>query len=297
MRRFAALIAFFWLMALAGCSPLPSLPTIKEDRSVSNHTAPSEQTIKVHFLDVGQADCIYLQLPGQIDILIDAGNRDDGPMVVEYLKTHGADGELDLLIATHPHEDHIGGIPSVLDSFAVKQIIDSGYNVSNKTCRDYKTSVQAEVELGGAVWTYDDYQVFYFGSTLLQVLTGREKQEDANDYSVICRLDTGEVEFLFTGDTGGRVEAGLEGNLEAEVLKVDHHGSRTSSSSRLLEKVNPEVAVISVGAEDPYNHPTTDVLQRLNSAGAAVYRTDLNGSVQVVTNGLTYEVVTEKIQQ
>ncbi|HAS04570.1 MAG TPA: hypothetical protein DCR71_02240 [Dehalococcoidia bacterium] len=220
-------------------------------------------TIKVHFIDVGQADAIYISLPDNNDILIDAGNPSDGPTVVNYLKNNGMDDDIELLIATHPHADHTGGLPAVYNAFEVVETIDS---------------------------ETDNYQAFNFGNTNLQILTGQASWSDTNDYSVVCRLDTGDIEFLFMGDAGFPAESALTGELDAEILKVGHHGSRTSTSVAFLSRVNPEVAVISVGAGNTYGHPTAETLQRLQNAGATIYRTDLNGDIVITTDGLAYNI-------
>jgi len=254
-------------------------------QTITISTGNGTEIIKVNFIDVGQADAIYIELPDNNDILIDGGNKADGSTVVNYLKNEGVD-DIELLIATHPHEDHIGGLPGVLDAFKVEKIIDSGGTAVTKIYQEYTAKVKAE----GAVLQQDNYQTFTFGNTALQILTGPETWEDVNDYFVVCRLSDGNVNFLFTGDAGGLSEAALKGSLDAEILKVGHHGSRTSTSSAFLSRVKPQVAVISVGTGNSYGHPTPETLQRLSSAGAKVYRTDLNGNIVVTTDGITYSV-------
>lgn len=239
----------------------------------------------VHYIDVGQADAIYCQLPAHYDILIDTGNEADGSAVVSYLKSQGVDN-IELLVSTHPHEDHIGGAPAVLDAFAVDKILDSGYLTDSKISADYQAKVQTE----GAVYEADNHQTYTFGNVALQVLTGPETWEDVNNYSLVCRLDTGNIEFLFTGDAEGPAEAALSDALDAEIMKVGHHGSLTSTAASFLSKVSPKVAVISVGADNSYGHPAAETIQRLQAAGVEVYRTDLNGNIVISTNGYTYDV-------
>lgn len=244
---------------------------------------------KVHFIDVGQADSIYIQMPGNQDVLIDGGNVADGSTVVNYLKAQGVD-DIELLIATHPHEDHIGGLPAVLDAFKVEKIVDSGYNTDSNISSTYQAKLKAE----GAIYEADNKGLYTYGNNALQVLTGPETWQDVNDYSVVCRLDTGDIEFMFTGDAETPVESILSGQLDAEILKVGHHGSNSSTSPAFLNKVKPQVAVISVGTGNTYGHPTAETLQKLQNVGVKIYRTDLNGNIIVTTNGKTYKVTTQR---
>jgi len=244
-------------------------------------TLPAEDQVKVHFIDVGQADSIYIQLPGDDDVLIDAGDVSDGETVVEYLRQQGMDGQIELLIATHPHRDHIGGIPDVLEAFDVMEVLDSGLAAESRIYESYKESVLAE----GCAWSADDRQVYEFGGIELAILTGAEEWEGVNNNSVVVRLDCGEIEFLFTGDAEKEAEEMLTGDIGAEILKVGHHGSASSTSAEFLARVNPEVAVISVGEGNRYGHPHEETLARLRENGVVASRTDITGSLIVTTSG------------
>lgn len=250
-------------------------------------TVPPRDQVKVHFIDVGQADSIYIQLPGNDDVLIDGGDVSDGPAVVEYLRQQGMDGELELLIATHPHRDHIGGLPHVLEAYDVIEVLDSGLAADSRIYESYKESVIAE----GCTWTSDKRQVYKFGEVELAVLTGDKAWEGVNNYSVVTRLDCGEIEFLFMGDAEKEVEEYLTGDISAEILKVGHHGSASSTSAEFLARVNPEVAIISVGEGNRYGHPDEGTLERLEEAGAVTYRMDLTGGMIVTLTGLLYAFI------
>jgi len=252
-------------------------------------TMPPSGITTVHFIDVGQADAIYIDLPGNDDILIDGGNVADSTTVVNYLKAHGVD-TLELLIATHPHEDHIGGLPSVLETFKVNEIVDSGMTATTNIYSRYTADAKAE----GCTWVADNRQTFTWGNVALQILTGPETWQDVNDYSVVTRLDCGNIEFLFDGDAEAPAEAALQGDISAEILKVGHHGSTSSSSYSFLSRVMPQVAIVSVGTGNTYGHPAAGTLTKLQATGSKIYRTDLNGNIVVTTDGNTYTVVTDK---
>jgi len=245
--------------------------------------------VRVHFIDVGQGDAIYIQLPEHNDILIDGGDTDHGDDVVAYLKAQGMDEDIELLIATHPHEDHIGGLPEVLAAFQIDEIIDSGLVVESRSYELYKQAVEAE----NCSWHADDHQTFNFGGVVLQILTGAETWSEVNNYSVVARLDCGEVEFLYTGDAEEAAEANLTGDISADILKVGHHGSESSSSLYFLSRVKPQVGIISMGEGNLYGHPNPEPLARLMAAGAKIYRTDIDGNIMVKTDGTFYSQQTE----
>lgn len=243
-----------------------------------------QDQVHVHFIDVGQADSIYISLPDNNDILIDAGGKKAGPKVVEYLKKQNVD-DIELMIATHPHEDHIGGIPAVLEAYQVKTIIDSGHLTNTATSRNYSKAVASE----GAVHNQADYQSFYFGDIEFKVLTGNNKWSNVNDYSVVTLLDIGNIRFLFMGDAEKAVEDKLY-DVSAEILKVGHHGSSTSTSPDFLDRVTPNVAVISVGEGNSYGHPSPSVIKRLEDSNISIYRTDIHGDIVVSTDGCSYDI-------
>jgi len=247
------------------------------------HISSGDQ-IKVHCLDVGQADCIYIQLPDNTDILIDGGDQDDGPAVVEYLERQGLDGKIELLIATHPHRDHIGGLPEVMEAFEVKEVLDSGLPARS----DWYESLEQSVAAEGCRWVHDNSQVYEFGQVHLQILTGGRTWKEVNNNSVVARLDCGQVEFLFTGDIGKEAEERLTGDIGAEILKVGHHGSSSSTSAPFLAQVHPETAIISAGAGNSYGHPHPGILARLRGLGIRVHRTDWEGTIVIETDGDKY---------
>ncbi len=251
--------------------------------------------LRVSFIDVGQGDSVYIKTPAGRDVLIDGGKRGMGDVVVNYLRNQGVD-DIELVIATHPDADHVGGLISVLGSFVVEEVWDPGFEKDTATYRDFVTAVKAEgcpflhPHRGSAV-DIDPYLVE-------EILNPPETlYSDSNDSSIVLKIEFGTISFLFTGDIGAQVEGDIlaEGfEVSSTVLKVAHHGSKYSSALDFLTAVDPEVAVISVGADNPYGHPAQETLDKLASVGAEVYRTDLCGTIVIETDGTTYTVSTEK---
>lgn len=250
--------------------------------------AVPEGNLQVHFIDVGQGDAILVQTPRQ-NILIDGGER--GPAALDYLKSRGVE-RLDLVIGTHPHSDHIGGLIDVLQEIPVQEIIDPGVVHTTKTFEDYLTLIdEREIKFteGRAGLRYD-----LGGGAGMQILHPTAPSSSRlNDASIVARVDFGRLSFLFTGDIERAAEKQiLESgyNPGAVILKVSHHGSRDSNTGAFLEAVNPKTAVIMCGSGNTYGHPHSETLDKLAGAGVEVYRTDRDGTVLISTDGETYTV-------
>jgi competence protein ComEC len=254
-------------------------------------------TLTTTMLDVGQGDSIVLQSPAGKTVLIDAG---DGKIDVVPLLGALHVKQLDLVVATHPHADHIGGMDEVLAAFPVKLYTDNGLPHTTRTYEDVMKVVEAK---GIAYRTAQTDQVFNLDDgikiTVLQPsstpLTGT--RSDLNSNSVVVRVDHGTVCLMFTGDSEDPTEDVLlqRGIAPCQVLKVAHHGSAHSTSDAWLRAVRPESALISVGKDNSYGHPDPGTLARLESNDVEVFRTDELGSIQVLSDGKSYRVVPVKL--
>ena len=241
--------------------------------------------VRVHFIEVGQGDATLIDA-GELEVLIDGGTNKAGPRLVEYLTGH-VDGILDYIIATHPDHDHIGGMDDVLTAFQVGEIIDSGYTNTTQSWVDYWAAVEAEPD---CLLSFDEDRIIPLNETAyLEIIETGDHWTASNDMSVIAQLVCGEVEVLFTGDMTATAEReSLSLFRDVDVLKIGHHGSKTSTSQEFLEVIRPEYAVASYKQGNSYGHPTAVVLQRLFDMGITVYGTGKSGNVVLTTNGLDY---------
>ena len=241
--------------------------------------------VRVHFIEVGQGDASLIDA-GELEVLIDGGTNKAGPRLVEYLRGH-VDGVLDYVIATHPDHDHIGGLDDVLTAFQVGEIIDSGYPNTTQSWVDYWAAVEAEPD---CLLSFDEDRIIPLNETAyLEIIETGDHWTASNDMSVIAQLVCGEVEVLFTGDMTATAEReSLSLFRDVDVLKIGHHGSKTSTSQEFLDVIRPEYAVASYKQGNSYGHPTAVVLQRLFDMGTTVYGTGKSGNVVLTTNGLDY---------
>lgn len=241
---------------------------------------PENAGLRVHFLDVGQADCILLTSNGE-NMLIDAGNNADADLVLTYLLTHGIT-ELKYAMGTHPHEDHIGSLDDVLYAVPTDVLLMPDIAANSVTYRDVVGAANA---CGLDITSPRAGTRFSLGKSILTCVSNYSGT-DLNNVSLMCLLTYGETSFLFTGDAEAEAEAAAMQtgiNLDCDVLKVGHHGSRTSSSDSFLRETTPEYAVISCGQGNSYGHPHAETLNSF--AGTDLYRTDAQGTITVTSDG------------
>jgi beta-lactamase superfamily II metal-dependent hydrolase len=247
--------------------------------------------LEVHFIDVGQGDASLIKYK-DFAILIDGGDNAYGPVVVDYLNGQDID-DIDIMVATHVHADHIGGLDNVLCAYDVHTIIDSGEVADTRTYQDYMSAVNSEIDEIGCVFIEDKDMVFEIDDNIsFRIIEMGDDYSNSNDNSVVSVLSYNDVDFLFTGDLEEDVERAQVGNLpeNVEVYQVGHHGSNTSSSLEMLNKTTPEIAIISAGIDNKYGHPHEETLVKFKSLDIETYCISLCGSIEVITDGLNVTV-------
>lgn len=255
-----------------------------------------EDGLSVHYLDVGQGDSEFIELPNGECMLIDAAESGYSYQIISTIEDLGY-SEINYLVATHPHSDHIGGMADVVNSFDIGEIYMPNAVTDTATYENLLTVIS---DKNYSINTAKAGEVIYSDSECeIEILAPvSEEYSNLNNYSVVVKITYGVNSFLFTGDAEVLVEEELIGNssskLDCDVLKVSHHGSNSSSSDEFIKAVSPEYAVISVGAGNSYGHPHEEILQKLVGIGAEVFRTDSDGTVTITCDGNdNFEVQTE----
>ncbi len=296
-QRLAALTAAAALaLGLAACdasaiTPGGSADVVPNPSSAAAAVDTVEAPFEMHFIDVGQALSVLVECDGQY-MLYDGGNVDDGSLIVSYLQSQGVE-QLEYVFCSHAHEDHVGGLAAALAYFPAYHVYSPVTEASTKCFKDFvkytqQQGLQVEVPAVGTTWP--------LGSASVTMLGPVAQYSDTNDTSIVLRIEYGSTSFLLTGDMEKTAETDLVNsgvNLRADVLQVGHHGSSTSTGYLFLNSVLPEMAVISCGVNNKYGHPHEETLSILRDAGVDVYRTDLQGTITIGSDGQNYTVGTE----
>ena len=270
---------------------------------INNQNISNEQTyqeFKVYFIDVGQGDCIFIHTPSDYSILIDTGSRIYADRVIDFLKNIFV-YTIDVFIATHPHEDHIGACQEIFDAFDILSVYHPGFPSNSATYQRFIKSAENE---GCPIFTDENIDpgdmINVGGLTTCKILHINQNASNANDASIVTRFDYLSSSFLFTGDIAGNhgdnVESYLVDNWDVNVdfLKVTHHGSRYGSTDYFLREATPILSIISVGENNVYGHPHQEALDRLNQYSQDIFRTDINGNIAVITDGFDWNVLYDK---
>jgi len=252
-------------------------------------TTDKYKEMQAHFIDVGQGDSILIQTANGENILIDAGIKSAGQKVVSFLKEKDV-GKLDMVVATHPHADHIGGLIPVLNEFKVDKFIDSGMPHTSQTYYDLLSLIDSkdipfEIPKTGQKYSFGDFKM-----TVLHV---DSNAKNVNDSSVVLKGEYDNISFMLTGDAEKDVENAMVNSkfdLESTIYKAGHHGSSTSSTTAFINQVKPETTILSYGKNNSYGHPDSVVVNRLKNIGADIYSTADSGNITITANGDVYGI-------
>ena len=280
------------MIVITGCGKTTAKADQQSEGAQSQQNAPL--TVKV--LDIGQGDAILIRVAGQT-VLVDTGDIGTRDKMVAYIKKEGITN-IDKVIITHPHADHLGGMPGILENFKVGQIYDSGQTATTALYKQYLSLIKKKnvpftvVTAGTEIVIADDIKLKFFAPAKPFIT-----ESPLNNNSIVAKLSYNQFSMLLTGDAEKEEEARIlqtYGNeLKSKVLKAGHHGSNTSSSPAFLKAVGPEAAIISVGVNNDYHHPHPSTLKKYVEAKLKVYRTDIDGTVTITSDGKTYKVIKE----
>jgi competence protein ComEC len=288
-------------------SSFPAAKTTTTNSSAEVAVTPAiqpSQNLTLAFIDIGQGDSILVILPNTKTLLIDGGDREGSGKVLASLREHSL-SHIDVVVATHPHADHIGGLVDVIKNVDVGQVLDSGQVHTTQTFEDFLDAIETKqiplksVRQGDSINLDPTVKIDVLNPPA-NLLDGADNEAEFNNNSVVLKLTYGEFSALLTGDMEERNEARLVSEntttLDADVLKAGHHGSHTSSSIPFLNAVTPEVVIISLGAGNTYGHPHQEALDRISAAGTEhLFRTDIDGTITLIANGSSseYSLLTE----
>ncbi|MEC0176401.1 ComEC/Rec2 family competence protein [Paenibacillus favisporus] len=279
------------LLILSGCS-LEINPAAPENNSTPASTGRGN--LRVVFLDVGQGASQLIISPSGKTMLIDAGNNDKEELMLQYMEQYGIT-KLDTVIGTHPDADHIGGLDAVINHIPVGRIYMPKAQANTKTFESVLRAVKnarlkVQTAKAGISWDMDD-------EVHVDMLAPRKSYDDSNNMSAVVKITYGRTSFLLTGDAEAdserdMLDAGTD--LQADVMLVGHHGSKSSTTLAFLKGVHPKYAVIQVGADNTYGHPKSVILNRLKQQSVKVYRNDLQGTIEAESNGQKVTFRTER---
>ena len=252
----------------------------------NTYSTPIDGALEVYFLDVGQADSILIKNDNE-SMLIDAGNNEDGVLLTNYFKTLNITN-FKYLIGTHPHEDHIGGLDDIINNFDINNMYLPNAITTTKAFSDVldameNKNITYKIPVVG--------EKFTLGDAIIEVIYTGTNTSDLNNTSIVFRLDYGETSFLFIGDATDKTEKEiLHKNIDVDILKVGHHGSKYSSTDSFLTRVSPEYAIISVGTPNSYEHPNTETINKLTDRNIQIHRTDQEGTILITTDGTNINI-------
>lgn len=272
-------------------TPPPATTEPSSENTAGTPMFPADSTFSIHYIDVGQADAALVECDGHW-MLIDGGNKEDSSVIYTVLRNAGVP-KLDIVVGTHAHSDHIGGLPGAYNYTTADITLCPTTYYDSDAFDDFKWYAEKN---GGGITVPSVGDTHTLGSSVITIL-GVNDGNDTNNTSIVLKITYGNTAYIFTGDAERETEQAIlnrGADLSATVLKVGHHGSDTSTTYPFLREIMPEYAIISLGKGNSYGHPIDNNLSRLRDADVTVYRTDLNGDIYLTSDGQTVSITTDK---
>lgn len=296
----AYLFLIISLLVISGCSdefiqPVSDTNDKKIDADEIVKFDADASTMKLHYIDVGQADATLLQFSDDgeaLTVLIDTGDW-NATDVVAYLKSQNI-SDIDIIAITHPHADHIGQLDKIIETFNVTEVWMNGETANSQV---FAKSLEAIEKHEVDYYEPEVGEIFDIGTLEIEILHPKSLSSNTNNNSLVMRMQYDEVSFLFTGDAEQQAENEIlasGADISAKILQLGHHGSNTSSTHNFLQAVNPEIAIYSAGEGNSYEHPDAEVIDLVNANGILLYGTDTHGTIIVETDGKNYHVMTHE---
>ena len=289
---FEILIILLAFLIINNQDKIKNLFNQNNNQNQNDYINTNNDLLKVHYLDVGQGDSIFIELPNNETILIDAAESYQSEKIINYLKNLNYQ-KIDYVIGTHPHTDHIGGLKDIINTFEIRKIYMPKVVSTTKTYENLLMTIKEKnlkintAKAGTSIIDTDALKINILAPN-------NSTYTEHNNYSVVTKITYGTTKFLFMGDAEKLSENEIKENVTADVIKIGHHGSNTSSSINFIKKVNAKYGIISVGLNNKYNLPKEETITNWENSGTKIYLTSINGTIRASSDGTNIKIESEK---
>lgn len=289
---FEILIILLAFLIINNQDKIKNLFNQNNNQNQNDYINTNNDLLKVHYLDVGQGDSIFIELPNNETMLIDAAESYQSEKIINYLKNLNYQ-KIDYVIGTHPHTDHIGGLKDIINTFEIGKIYMPKVVSTTKTYESLLMAIKDKnlkintAKAGTSIIDTDALKINILAPN-------SETYTELNNYSVVTKITYGTTKFLFMGDAEKLSENEIKENVSADVIKIGHHGSNTSSSINFIKKVKAKYGIISVGLNNKYNLPKEETITNWENSGTKIYLTSINGTIRASSDGTNIKIESEK---
>lgn len=289
---FEILIILLAFLIINNQDKIKNLFNQNNNQNQNDYINTNNDLLKVHYLDVGQGDSIFIELPNNETILIDAAESYQSEKIINYLKNLNYQ-KIDYVIGTHPHTDHIGGLKDIINTFEIGKIYMPKVVSTTKTYESLLMAIKDKnlkintAKAGTSIIDTDALKINILAPN-------NSTYTELNNYSVVTKITYGTTKFLFMGDAEKLSENEIKEDVTADVIKIGHHGSNTSSSINFIKKVNAKYGIISVGLNNKYNLPKEETITNWENSGTKIYLTSINGTIRASSDGTNIKIESEK---